>query len=669
MLSKKEFIIFLIFFLLYSLFSNYVGWNDDSRIFTTAALVDSKTFSINEFKDLTGDRAIFEGKYYSDKAPLSSIIGIPAYLFYRLANPPLSREQIDIGNRQYAFLVFLFDLLSAFFGAASIIVLYRTLLLLKCSNKAIFWLVIAYGFGTMVFSQSTVYNGHSIALLFLWVAIYQFFKISESRMLFAGFMLGLAFLTDYSIIIVLPCMLLYLIFLNKSTIKIITLFSFGFFIISSFLLLYNLFLFHNPFLLSYKYTDMSTLGYELTYTPLFFEYFPDNPNIIDLVKFRFFRDCYYEEFVVYDSTKKIISSRLTLGIDSTLINSSDKEWLYKYHYNTHIGNFSLYEKISKTQKNISGVIYSGFEISIKDNEESQEWLPIAFRIITNSTKTIIFRDSYSYTEDACTINTPFMITKILEENESSCAVNHYSRNNNKISESTFFITNLSTGKINGLNYVKRKVHLTNTREEALFGINKVIMLLFYPYRGLFFYSPFLILSFFGIFFMNKKKLKFAILSLAIFFSFLISNSLVGYWWGGSSYGPRFLVYALPFLIVLLSFLFVKTKKYTFLVYSLIVVSIIINLIGQQKLSLSQTNTYSINNRVRLNETYYDDLITMKGIDSPVISAYIPLFIKQGPSNVVLSRFGLNFGFFNIIIFLISILSLRRIILETKLKQK
>ena len=74
-------------------------------------------------------------------------------------------------------------------------------------------------------------------------------------------------------------------------------------------------------------------------------------------------------------------------------------------------------------------------------------------------------------------------------------------------------------------------------------------LLFSPGKGLFAYVPFLAaLPFSSIIFFQRARRE-AILILATFAFYLVTFSLWYYWWGGTNWGPRFLVPTLPFLVL------------------------------------------------------------------------------------------------------------------------
>jgi hypothetical protein len=75
--------------------------------------------------------------------------------------------------------------------------------------------------------------------------------------------------------------------------------------------------------------------------------------------------------------------------------------------------------------------------------------------------------------------------------------------------------------------------------------------LFSPYRGLLVLSPILILGFYGLYLMMRTyeyKVD-ALLFAGLFLSIFIPYSAWSDWAGGASYGPRFLVTALPFLVI------------------------------------------------------------------------------------------------------------------------
>ena len=95
-LTKKEFKIFLTFFIIYLCFARFEPWNDTSKLDLTRAIVDEHRFEIDSYindtennivtSDIsdTGDRTYYKGHYYSDKPPGASFLTIPVYVFFKL---------------------------------------------------------------------------------------------------------------------------------------------------------------------------------------------------------------------------------------------------------------------------------------------------------------------------------------------------------------------------------------------------------------------------------------------------------------------------------------------------------------------------------------------------------------------------------------------------------
>ena len=54
-------------------------WNPASRFALVRAIVEHGTFSINNYSPTTGDRALVHGQWYSDKAPIPSLLAVPTY--------------------------------------------------------------------------------------------------------------------------------------------------------------------------------------------------------------------------------------------------------------------------------------------------------------------------------------------------------------------------------------------------------------------------------------------------------------------------------------------------------------------------------------------------------------------------------------------------------------
>jgi hypothetical protein len=87
--------------------------------------------------------------------------------------------------------------------------------------------------------------------------------------------------------------------------------------------------------------------------------------------------------------------------------------------------------------------------------------------------------------------------------------------------------------------------------------------LFSPYRGLLILSPVLIFGVFGLYLMLTRGSRLrsdALFLIALFLSVFLPYSAWNDWAGGAAYGPRFLVTALPFLVIPMSQVFARWKN-------------------------------------------------------------------------------------------------------------
>jgi 4-amino-4-deoxy-L-arabinose transferase-like glycosyltransferase len=164
----------------------------------------------------------------------------------------------------------------------------------------------------------------------------------------------------------------------------------------------------------------------------------------------------------------------------------------------------------------------------------------------------------------------------------------------------------------------------------------MLRLLFYPYRGLFIYSPILLLSFIGIILMLKKYKAESILILFILFSFLYIISMSSSWWGGYCFGPRYLLPVIPFLTIPLAFVF---NKFGYKILPILLISIFIVSLGLQPAEEDIYNWYAM---AVENESAINSFQIML---DPLAYQYVPNFLKYGPRSWIFES--LTNGFISI----------------------
>jgi len=156
----------------------------------------------------------------------------------------------------------------------------------------------------------------------------------------------------------------------------------------------------------------------------------------------------------------------------------------------------------------------------------------------------------------------------------------------------------------------------------------MLRLLFYPYRGLFFYSPILILSIPGLFLMWKKYKKEVIIILSMLLILLFPISMREVWWGGFCFGARYLLLIIPFLMLPLTF---SIKKFGIKIFLLLLsISVFINFLGLQ---ISEEVAYNWFVRDIRDEWKYKQN-SFEVIYNPILQHYLPLSLKYGPRSAI-----------------------------------
>src|SRR3989344_66462 len=153
-------------------------------------------------------------------------------------------------------------------------------------------------------------------------------------------------------------------------------------------------------------------------------------------------------------------------------------------------------------------------------------------------------------------------------------------------------------------------------------INKLWHLSFSPFKGLFFYMPILLLSLYGLFYNLRKKKFFTenLLFLAILLVYLLFNSMLATMWHANcSFGPRFLIIVVPFLIFTLAMVM---EKIIGLVLGFGILSFLINFMG----------------------VMYNDYVIWSGgcMDTnQIFNYYLPTLLRKGLSNYTLELINLK----------------------------
>jgi 4-amino-4-deoxy-L-arabinose transferase-like glycosyltransferase len=204
----REILLVLLLIFCYGFFQQDAYWNEYSRYDLTVALVDDHTTRIDPYQQNTGDKAFYNGHYYSDKPPGSALLGMPVYLLLRATAQVVGNAPPDPARVIQALAFFICGLSTALLA----------LLLLRFLRAYVeeWWaltITLGYALGTLAFPFATMFFGHAPAAFFLFAAFYILWRSERGGPAWypawAGFLAGWAVLTDISVILGVAFLLLY----------------------------------------------------------------------------------------------------------------------------------------------------------------------------------------------------------------------------------------------------------------------------------------------------------------------------------------------------------------------------------------------------------------------------------------------------------------------------
>ena len=153
----------------YAYFYQGGGWNQNSRFALVRAMTERDTLQIDAYRDATGDRAVWNGHFYSDKAPGVSLLSfVPVDVVRALNNAAGIDPDSDaaITRTSYAATV----VVSAVFTAAAALCVLWLSLAWGYSRGAALFAATAYGVATPAWCYATLFMGHALCAGCLMIA-------------------------------------------------------------------------------------------------------------------------------------------------------------------------------------------------------------------------------------------------------------------------------------------------------------------------------------------------------------------------------------------------------------------------------------------------------------------------------------------------------------------
>jgi len=179
----------------YAYFYQGGGWNTNSRFDLTRAILERHTLSIDAYHQNTQDKALYQGHYYSDKAPGQVLVALPAAAAVRTTlrlagKDPLSPRSLLLTS----YFASLFS--SGLPAALACVLLFLICLRLGASMNAAALGALAMGLATPMWAYGTLMLAHALAgacLLLAFAAALQLSSASSnSSLLWAVIITGMA---------------------------------------------------------------------------------------------------------------------------------------------------------------------------------------------------------------------------------------------------------------------------------------------------------------------------------------------------------------------------------------------------------------------------------------------------------------------------------------------
>lgn len=265
-------------------FPRWADWNQNSRLDLVLAIVDQGTLCIDDYYHNTGDYALFEGHHYSDKAPGTSFLGVPAYWVFKKvvgvgpvgklvsrleANPALTGTLEESGTGlQVSKVYFALALTFVTFCVVSVPSAFLGVLLYlwagNVTSRPLYRLSVPliYGLLTNAFPYSNMFFGHQIVATLLFAAFFLVFRIerrelSPAWLPLVGFMLGYAVITEYPSALIAAGLCIYAFLAVPDKRWLIGLILAGL-PPGLALMAYNFAIFHTPWPVGYHYSELYT---------------------------------------------------------------------------------------------------------------------------------------------------------------------------------------------------------------------------------------------------------------------------------------------------------------------------------------------------------------------------------------------------------------------------
>ena len=255
-LNKLYLALFTLFFVTFGYFYQAGQHNENARLDQTRSISEDFALNIDRYNYNTADVVKYEGLIYPNKAPGTSLLGVPAWW--------ASRTLLKLSPFSEATTLHLACYFTAWFtvGLASALL---ALLIFSISHQIIgskawaLFLTLSYSLGSIAFPFATLFFSHQLATFFIFFAFWCIFKLRhrakdknlDHLAALAGLSLGFALSTEYPAAIAAG-VLFFALFFCSPTLRTVLFFCFAGLIGLLPLALYNLLAFGELLFIPYS---------------------------------------------------------------------------------------------------------------------------------------------------------------------------------------------------------------------------------------------------------------------------------------------------------------------------------------------------------------------------------------------------------------------------------
>jgi hypothetical protein len=176
--SRTALVLGAVLFISYAYFYQAGGWNQNSRFALVRAILEQHTLRIDDYQLHTGDKAIWEGHYYSDKPPGTSLMVLPSVAIARAISRAAA---VDPGSFPgLAWTSYIAAVFSAgLFTVLAALIVFVVSVRWGFSTGAALFASAAYGLAGPAWSFATLFMSHGVTAGCLMTAFYAALTIAD----------------------------------------------------------------------------------------------------------------------------------------------------------------------------------------------------------------------------------------------------------------------------------------------------------------------------------------------------------------------------------------------------------------------------------------------------------------------------------------------------------